>query len=108
MAALGMPSGTYQLGDLQVTVDATSARLSDGRLAGSILSMDAALRNLIQFTGCSLAEALATITTIPARVLGLTNRGHIKPGYIADLMLLTPELRVVTTIVQGAIAHNTP
>lgn len=101
MAALGMPTGTYQLGDFAVTVDATSARLSDGRLAGSILNMDAALRNLIQFTGCSLAEALATMTTVPARVLGLTDRGALAAGYIADVVLLSQELNVVQTIVQG-------
>jgi N-acetylglucosamine-6-phosphate deacetylase len=101
MAALGMPAGTYQLGDFEVTVDETSARLNDGRLAGSILSMDAALRNLIKFTGCTLSDALATITSTPARLLGLTDRGRLEPGCIADLVLLSPELKVVKTIVEG-------
>lgn len=101
MAALGMRPGNYQLGDLEVTVDETSARLSDGRLAGSILGLDQALRNLIAFTGCSLSEALSTITTVPAQVLGLADRGQIAPGFIADLTLLTPDLRTAATAING-------
>ena len=71
MAALGMAAGKQLLGDYEVTVDATSARLADGTLAGSILSLDQALRNLVSLTGCALAEALTTVTTTPARALGL-------------------------------------
>jgi N-acetylglucosamine-6-phosphate deacetylase len=107
MAALGMPAGKHVLGDFEVTVDATSARLSDGTLAGSILSMDQALRNLIAFAGCSLADALPTITTVPARALGLDGqRGRIAAGCIADLALLTPDLRVRTTIVEGRVVYT--
>src|SRR5262249_54448047 len=51
MAALGMPPGAYRLGTGEVTVDGVSARLADGRLAGSLLSMDQALRNLVAYTG---------------------------------------------------------
>jgi N-acetylglucosamine-6-phosphate deacetylase len=102
MAALGMPPGKHILGDFDVIVDQTSARLADGTLAGSVLSLDTALQNLIAFTGCSLEEALPTVTTTPARLLGLANsRGQIAPGYTADLVLLTPELNVHTTIVKG-------
>ena len=91
MAALGMPPGVHLLGDYEVTVDATSARLADGTLAGSILSLDQALRNLIAAAGCTLAEALPTITTTPAKAIGLDGqRGRIEPGYTADLVLLTP------------------
>ena len=103
MGALGMPPGTYELGDFAVTVDETSARLSDGRLAGSILSLDQGLRNLIAFTGCSLSDALATVTTTPAKLLGLTDRGQIAPGLIADLILLTSDLQIVKTVVRGQI-----
>ncbi|HLB50062.1 MAG TPA: amidohydrolase family protein, partial [Anaerolineales bacterium] len=104
MAALGMPPGKYELGGIEVAVDETSARLSDGRLAGSILSLDQAVCNLVGFTGCSLSEAVSTVTTVPAKVLGLTDRGRIAPGCIADLVLLTPELKVVKTIVNGKVA----
>jgi N-acetylglucosamine-6-phosphate deacetylase len=103
MAALGMPPGRYELGDFAVRVDETSARLEDGRLAGSILSLDQGVRNLCAFTGCALSEALATVTTTPAQVLGLSDRGRIAVGGRADLVLLTREAQVVTTIVGGKI-----
>jgi N-acetylglucosamine-6-phosphate deacetylase len=102
MSALSMTPGKYLLGDFTVTVDETSARLDDGRLAGSILSMDQALRNLMAFTHCSLREALTPMTKTPARLLHLeTERGSIAPGYFADLVLLTPDLRVAATMTQG-------
>jgi N-acetylglucosamine-6-phosphate deacetylase len=102
MAALGMSPGKYVLGDFSVTVNETCARLDDGRLAGSILNMDQALRNLIEFTNCSVSDSLTTMTTTAARVLHLENeRGSIAPGYFADLILLTQDLRVAATMVQG-------
>jgi N-acetylglucosamine-6-phosphate deacetylase len=107
MAALGMPPGRHVLGDFQVTVDKSGARLDDGTLAGSVLSLDQALRNLITFSGCSLAEALPTVTTTPAKLLGLADRrGQLAPGFVADLVLLSPELEVVMTVVQGQIAYR--
>ena len=108
MAALGMGPGTHLLGDFDVIVDDSSARLADGTLAGSILAMDQAVRNLIRFTGCSLPEALATVTTTPARALGLDcERGQIAPGYVADLVLLTPDLEVRGTVVGGELVYTT-
>ncbi len=107
MAALGMPPGRYPLGDWEVEVDDATARLADGRLAGSVLSLDQALRNLIAFTGCSLMEALPTITTVPAARLGLAHqRGQIAPGFVADLTLLTPDIKVAATIVGGQIVYS--
>ncbi len=102
MGALGMAPGKYKLGDFEVTVDETTARLGDGRLAGSILSLDQALRNFSAFTGCSLNEALETVTATPAKVLGLTDRGQIAPSFVADMVLLTPDLQVATTFVNGS------
>lgn len=102
MAALGMPPGHHRLGDFDVHVDATSARLADGTLAGSILSLDEALRNVIRFTGCRLEDALQTMTATPARVLGLGHqRGHLEAGYAADLVLLSGDLQVRQTFVGG-------
>jgi N-acetylglucosamine-6-phosphate deacetylase len=109
MAALGMPPGRHVLGDFRVTVDQTGARLDDGTLAGSVLSLDQALRNLITFSGCSLAEALPTVTTTPAKLLGLADRrGQLAPGFAADLVLLSPELEVVMTVVHGQVAYQMP
>lgn len=106
MAALGMPPGVYPLGDLAVTVGDDGARLADGTLAGSLLSLDQALRNLTAWTGCTLNDALATVSSTPAAALGLGHeRGRITPGYIADLVLLTPELRINTVIIGGRIVY---
>jgi len=107
MAALGMPPGRYCLNDFDVIVSDCDARLPDGTLAGSILPLAQAVRNLIAFTGCSLPDALATVTTTPARVLNLSHeRGHIAPGFIADLVLLDSNLNVVITIAAGNLVYN--
>jgi N-acetylglucosamine-6-phosphate deacetylase len=105
-ASLGMPPGRYRIGPQEVFVDETSARLADGTLAGSILSLDAALQNLMSFAGCSLEEALPTITSTPAELLGLSDqRGRLGPGLAADLVLLTADLDVAMTIVNGKVVY---
>ena len=108
MAALGNPPGRYRLGGFEVLVDDTSARLADGRLAGSILSLDQAVRNLMAFTGCSAAEAIATVTTTPARALQLANHGKLHSGARADLVLLDPDLHVAATLIGGQVAQPLP
>jgi len=108
MAAMGMPPGEYLLGDYRVTVDETSARLPDGTLAGCILSLDAILRKFMHFTGASLADALATVTATPARLLGLeAELGAIAPGRAADLVLMTPDAHIVETFIAGRSAYRT-
>ena len=101
MAAMGMPPGRYKLSDRAVIVDATSARLADGTLAGSILTLDQAVRNAVEFTGCSVAEALTMATATPAHVLGLERQGRIAPGCDADLVVLDESLYVTQTFVKG-------
>ena len=106
MAALGMKPGRYRIGEKEVIVMNEDARLDDGTLAGSILSLDQALRNMMMFTGCSLAEALPTITSTPAELLNIADqRGTLLPGSYADLVLLTKEFDVAVTIVEGEIVH---
>ncbi len=102
-AAMGMGAGRYRLGDRDVILDGTSTRLADGTLAGSVLQMDAAIRNGMTFTGCSLAEAITMASTVPARVIGLEHKGRIAPGYDADLVVLDEALRVQLTIARGEI-----
>lgn len=107
MAALGMPPGSYHLGDVDVIVDGIAARRINGPLAGSLLSLDQAVRNLVAFTGCPLGDALATVTTTPASLLGLGHQyGQIAPGFVADMTLLTPDYHVATTIVGGHIVYS--
>ena len=107
MAGLGMPPGTYQMGENEVFVDESSARLSDGRLAGSRLALDQALRNLKNFTGCSLPEAIQTITSTPAKLLGLAGEyGQLAVGQVANLVNLTSDLGVSATYIGGEIAFH--
>jgi N-acetylglucosamine-6-phosphate deacetylase len=107
MAALGMADGRYQLGDFTVQVAAGVARLPDGTLAGSLLALDTAVRNLMAYTGCSLPEALPSVTSVPARLLGLLpDLGQISPGARADLVLLDADGRVKAAIVAGGLLYD--
>jgi N-acetylglucosamine-6-phosphate deacetylase len=106
MEAMGMSPGCYRLSDREVIVDENSARLADGTLAGSILTMEQAMRNMIQFTGCSLAEALTMASTTPAQVLGLERKGRIAAGCDADLVILDESLCVTHTLVGGRLAYQ--
>ncbi len=106
MAALGMPPGDYHLNDFTVTVTETDARLSDGTLAGSILDMETAVANLIDFTGCTVSEAITSVTTTPADLLNMPDRGRIVPNAIADAVLLNQNLKVDLTICAGQITYQ--
>lgn len=107
MAALGMAPGTYRLNDFDVIVSERDARMRDGTLAGSILPLDEAVRNFIRFTGCSIGEALATVSSTPARVLGIEReRGEIGEGMMADLVLLDAALRVELTVARGGVVYR--
>jgi len=103
MAAMGMGPGTYNIGGYTVNVDDHSARLPSGTLAGSILTMDAAVRHLIEQSGCSPAEALTMASRTPADLLGIPDKGRITPGAAADLVLLDTELQVQATLVAGNV-----
>lgn len=107
MAALGMPAGTYRLNEFECHVANGEARLKNGTLAGSILPLDQAIRNFIAYTGCTLPQALATVTTTPAELLSITHqRGHIAEGMLADLVLLDDSLNVQMTIANGEIVFS--
>jgi N-acetylglucosamine-6-phosphate deacetylase len=109
MAALGKPPGVYPLAGKQVLVTESPPRMENGQLAGSLLSLDSAVKNLIHFTGCSLSQALKTVTGIPTRILGLRKQfGKLAPGYPADLVLLTPDLEIIATFVGGAPVYFHP
>jgi N-acetylglucosamine-6-phosphate deacetylase len=79
-------------------------RTVDGVLAGSALPLDRAVRNLIAFTGCSLPDALATVTSTPADLLGLTDRGRITVGARADFAILDPAGHLHRTVIGGETA----
>ena len=101
--AAGLPDGKYHLGVNEVVVEDGDAKLaSDGTRAGSTLTQDAALRNLLAFTGRSLEEILPLLTENPAKLIGVFDRkGSIAPGKDADLVLLDRENRVSGVFVRG-------
>jgi N-acetylglucosamine-6-phosphate deacetylase len=101
MAAAGMGDGTYALGDRTVRVRGLEARLDDGTLAGSVLTMDQAVRNLVAI-GAPLEEAVAAASTVPARLVRRPDLGEIRAGGLADLAVLDDRLEVIRTLVHGA------
>lgn len=108
IAALGTDLDRLRLGDVEVSVADGEVRNSDGGLAGSVLSMDRALRNLMRFTGCSLADASRAASATPARLIGAAARGlgTIAVGRPADLVLLDDSHRVVATVIAGVVVHD--
>jgi N-acetylglucosamine-6-phosphate deacetylase len=99
-AALGCPPGPSRLGDAEVVVDATSVRLPDGTLAGSVLALDEAVARLVRLVGVDPLDAVATVTAVPARLLGLEARDAVRPG-LGELTLLDEELSCAGTVVDG-------
>lgn len=87
VAAAGMPDGDYHLGTHPIIKRGDIVRLADGSLAGSVLTMDQALRNLLRL-GLPLADAARRCSTLPAEYLGLEDRGRLVPGAAADLVIV--------------------
>jgi N-acetylglucosamine-6-phosphate deacetylase len=106
VAALGLPSGTVTLGNVELTINETTVHLADGTLAGSKLSMDVAVRNLMDFTGCDLATALRSATSAPAALLGRSDIGAIAVGARADFVELHANGQVAATWVSGRQAFR--
>jgi N-acetylglucosamine-6-phosphate deacetylase len=100
IAAAGQPDGTYPLGDRQVIVSGGSARLEDGTLAGSVLTMDAAVRNLVDI-GVALPAAVHAATAVPARLVGRIDLGRLAVGLSADVVVLSDDLSVERTLITG-------
>jgi N-acetylglucosamine-6-phosphate deacetylase len=99
-AATGMPDGIYQLGPIQVEVKNGRCTM-DGKLAGSVLTMDRAVRNITQFAGWSLQDAVRAATLNPARAVGLAQRGVLAPGGEANIVLMSSAGDVLKTMVRG-------
>jgi N-acetylglucosamine-6-phosphate deacetylase len=99
-AATGMPEGRYRLGSFEVEVKDGKC-LAGGKLAGSVLAMDCAVRNVMHFSQWSLQDAVRLATLNPARVTALTGRGQLEAGAAADVVVLGPEGEVRQTIVGG-------
>jgi N-acetylglucosamine-6-phosphate deacetylase len=101
ISATGMPDGKYSLGKFEVTVTGGVARNAEGSLAGSTLTLDRALRNIVAL-GWSLADAVRMLTANPARLLGIEfKKGALRTGADADIILLNQDLHVASVWARG-------
>jgi N-acetylglucosamine-6-phosphate deacetylase len=102
MSATGMPDGRYQLGLFEVKVSQGVARNKEGKLAGSTLTLDRALRNIVAL-GVPFVDALRMVTANPAAQIGLSARkGILARGADADLVVLDEQLEVAGVMTRGA------
>lgn len=105
ISATGMPDGVYSLGGLQVHVNHGRCEYQ-GKLAGSVLTLDRAIRNVMTFAGWQLQQAVRLATLNPAQRLGISDqRGLLATGRHADLVVLTPKGQIAHTIIGGEIAN---
>lgn len=106
MSATSMGDGRYMLGALDVIVKNGEARLPEGNLAGSTLTIDRAVRNMIETVKVPAEQALQMASRIPAHSIGLDDRGVIAAGRRADLVLLDADWSVARTIVEGKTVYT--
>ncbi len=99
-SATGMPDGRYRLGSFEVEVHDGKC-MSNGKLAGSVLTMDRAVRNLARFAEWELPQAVAAATQNPARVARIANKGVLAAGADADFVVLDQEGEVLRTFIGG-------
>ena len=109
IATAGMGPGEYSLATRRVYVDDGGVpTLEDGTLAGSVLTMDEALKNILAFTGCTLPEALRMVAATPARLVGEGERkGRLVPGYDADVTVLRSDLSIEAVYKGGSRVYPT-
>lgn len=106
MSATGMPDGTYRLGDLPVVV-ANGKCMYQGVLAGSVLTLDLAVKNFREFTGANWQQTIALATRNPAKMTGLDDKtGSLEEGRRADIVVLSPEGKIVATLINGQAAYR--
>jgi N-acetylglucosamine-6-phosphate deacetylase len=108
MAGMGMPPARYNLAGLEVEVDEVSARLAGtDTLAGSILTLDNAIKNMVIFSGCTVAEAFEMASLVPAKLLNLDKRkGQLAADYDADIAVFSSDFEVKMTLVNGEILYK--
>jgi N-acetylglucosamine-6-phosphate deacetylase len=103
----GLESGEFSIGGRRAFLDDGVVRLADGTMAGSVLTMDVALRNLTRASGASLEDLWPAASRNGAVAAGVGDRkGTIAPGMDADLVVVDPDIEVRTTIVGGRVVHT--
>ncbi len=101
--ACGMPEGKYKLYGYDVDVTEGSARLANGTLAGSVLTMAAAVQNMVELAGLPIERVVPMATEIPARILGIADsKGRLENGYDADVVVMNEKLEIERVFTRGA------
>ena len=107
MRAAGLPDGAYELGGQAVSVINGAARIANGSLAGSTLTLDQAIRNTMKFTGLDFQTVIQMATIVPARAMGIDDRkGKIAVGADADLAFFNKDHSVAAAMVGGQIKYK--
>ncbi|TCP59224.1 N-acetylglucosamine-6-phosphate deacetylase [Tumebacillus sp. BK434] len=107
MRAVGMEDGSYDLGGLNVVMQNGEARLEDGTLAGSTLTLEKAVQNMVNLCGVPLPDAVKMASETPARVIGAGERkGRLASGFDADFLLLDRQLNVSAVYRGGQLIHQ--
>lgn len=102
-----MPDGKYYELEQVIVLKGKEARLEDGKLAGSVLKMNEAIKNVMEFSGCDLISAIKFASENPARNLGLFDiMGSIKEEKLANLVVVDKELNVLKTIRNGKVVYE--
>ncbi|HCL90749.1 MAG TPA: hypothetical protein DHW70_05455 [Candidatus Atribacteria bacterium] len=107
MRAAGLKEGTYDLGGQEVIVTKGQARLKDETLAGSVLTMDKAVKNMVNKIGIQLPKAIQMASFNPARSIGIDDKkGSLEPGKDADIVILNKNLEAELTMVAGKVVYR--
>ncbi|RAT96322.1 N-acetylglucosamine-6-phosphate deacetylase [Brevibacillus sp. Leaf182] len=107
MRAAAMGEGTYDLGGQEVHVQDNQAKLADGTLAGSILTLNRAVGNMVTLSGVSVPDAVEMASLTPASILGIGERkGRLTAGYDADITVLNSQFDVTMTFVAGKEVYH--
>lgn len=102
ISATGLPDGYYELGGIRIIVkNGISRRVDTGDLAGSTLTMDKVVKNMVNKIGMDIKDAIKMVTLNPAKVINDKERGIITQGAIANLVILDKELNVISTFIRG-------
>ena len=107
MSAVGMGDGTFDLGGQKVNVHHCIARLDDGTLAGSTLTLNKAVQNMANTVGTSIVDAVYMASTAPAKKLGIDHcKGSLEIGKDADIVVLSDDFNVKLTMKQGQLEYQ--
>ncbi|MEZ5343681.1 MAG: amidohydrolase family protein, partial [Acidimicrobiales bacterium] len=106
MAGLGLPAGAAELAGSRVRLDGVSARLADGTLAGSVISLRDAVANLRAVTDCDVEAAIRAASRAPSRAIRDDSRGELAVGKRADMVVVDHRFSVVATIIGGNVVYR--